>query len=188
MATKTIPKQSDRETQKEPTKAQKTRELIAGAFDGSVLKLIDHGITGLEGGPYLSTFIEDEEMEKDCGDFSTLCQVIQDLAEKMPEEDHLRVCDKLEKAEEMYYMRALLGADKMAELLIRFYLQTHWNLPSPRRFMASANPSKALTGVGDLDELGYAIEEIQAVYAELRKNTGLEKLPVSQQVEQGGGA
>jgi len=187
MATKTIPKQSDRKTQKETTWAQKTRERIAEAFDGSVLELIDHGITGLEGAPYLSNFIEDEELEKDSGDFSTLCQEIQGLAEKLPEEDHVRVCDKLEKAEEMYYMRAHLSAGKMAEFLIRFYLQTHWNLPSTRRFMASADSSKALTGVGDLDGLGYAIEEIQAVYAELRKNTGLEKLPVSQQDEEGGG-
>ena len=42
--------------------------------------------------------------------------------------------------------------------------------------------------VGNLDELGYAIEEIQAVYAELRKSTGLEQLPVSQQVKNGGAA
>ncbi len=40
----------------------------------------------------------------------------------------------------------------------------------------SVNSSEVLTGVGNLDELGYAIEEIQAVYAELRKNTGLEEL------------
>ena len=65
MATKTIPKQSDRETQKETTWAQKARERIAEAFDGSILKLIDHGITGLEGAPYLSSLIEDEELEQD---------------------------------------------------------------------------------------------------------------------------
>jgi hypothetical protein len=28
----------------------------------------------------------------------------------------------------MYYMRLYIGADKMAEFLLRFYLQTHWNL------------------------------------------------------------
>ncbi len=42
--------------------------------------------------------------------------------------------------------------------------------------------------VGNLDELGYAIEEVQAVYAELRKSAGLEQLPVSQQGEEGGAA
>jgi len=51
MATKTIPKQSDRKTQKEITWAQKSRERIAEAFDGSVLRLIEHGTTGLEGSP-----------------------------------------------------------------------------------------------------------------------------------------
>jgi len=50
------------------------------------------------------------------------------------------------------------------------------------------NPSEVQVMVGDLDGLGYAIEEIQAVYAELRKNTGLEQLPVSQQGEEGGAA
>ena len=186
MAKAKILKTSDRKTQKEPTWAQKARERIAEAFGGSILELIEHGTTGLEGGPYLSTFIEDEKMTEDRDDFLALLEGIEDCAKNLPKEEYGEICRRTIKAEEMYYSRGCLGADKMAELLIRFYLQTHWNLPSPRPFMASANPSKALTGVGDLDELGYAIEEIQAVYAELRKNTGLEKLPVSQQVEQGG--
>ncbi len=186
MATKTIPKTSDRKTQKRINWAKKTRELIAGAFDGSVLRLINHGINGIAGDPYLSTFIEDEEVEQDRQKFLALCYEITEVAESLPDTQRTLVGSNLVRMEEMYYERVHLGADKMAEVLIRFYLQTHWNLSSPRRFMASADPSKALTAVGDLDGLGYAIEEIQAVYAELRKNTGLEKLPVSQQDEEGG--
>ena len=53
MATKTIPKTSDPKTQDKTTWAQKTRQRIAEAFDGSVLKLIDHGIAGLEGAPFI---------------------------------------------------------------------------------------------------------------------------------------
>jgi len=183
MATKTIPKTSDRKTQKEPTKAQKTRERIAEAFDGSILKLIDHGINGIAGDPYLSSLIEDEELEQDRQKFLALCYEITEAAKSLSDVQLTVIGSNLIRMEEMYYSRGCLGADKMAELLIRFYLQTHWNLSTARRFMTS----KALTGVGDLDELGYAIEEIQAVYAELRKNTGREKLPVRRQVEEGGG-
>ena len=186
MATKTIPKTSDRKPQKRTTWAQKSRERIAEAFDSSVLKLIEHGTTGLEGGIYLSSFIEDEEMTEHRDRFLALLEGIEDRAKNLPKEEYEEICRRTIEAEQMYYSRGCLGADKMAELLIRFYLQTHWNLSSPRRFMASANPSKALTAVGELDGLGYAIEEIQAVYAELRKNSGLEQLPVSQQVEEGG--
>ena len=186
MAKQNIPKTSDRKLQKRINWANRTRELLAEALDSSVLKLIDGGISGLEGSPNLSILIEDEEQEQDRQKFLALCYEITEAAKSLPDVQLTVIGSNLIRMEEMYYERGNLGADKMAELLIRFYLQTHWNLPSPRRFMASANPSKALTGVGDLDELGYAIEEIQAVYAELRKNTGLEQLPVSQQVEQGG--
>ena len=130
MAEKNIPTTSDEEPQEEINWARKTRDLIAAAFEGSVLKLIDNGITRLEGNPYLSTLIEDEEMKKDQDKFSALCQEIQDLAEKLPEDDYSRVCGKLEKVGEIYYIRAHLGADKMAEILIRFYLQTHWSFPA----------------------------------------------------------
>ena len=130
MAEKSIPTTSDREPQKEINWAQKTRDLIAAAFEGSVLKLIDNGITGLEGAPYLSTLIEDEEAAKDQDEFKAHCQVIQDLAKKLPEDDYSHVCGCLEKADNLYYARMHLGADKMAEILIRFYLQTHWNLPA----------------------------------------------------------
>ncbi len=58
MATKTIPKTSDRKTQKRINWANKTRELLAEALDSSVLKLIDGGITGLEGSPNLSMATE----------------------------------------------------------------------------------------------------------------------------------
>ena len=130
MAKKTISTTSDRKPQEEINWPQKARGLIAGAFESSVLKLVDSRISGLKGSPYLSTLIEDEEMDGDRDKFLALCQVIQDLAEKLPEEDYLRVCGKLVKAEEMYDSRGQLGADKMAEILIRFYLQTHWNLPA----------------------------------------------------------
>ena len=53
MANSKISKTSDRKTQDKINWAQKTRNLLAGAFDSSVLKLIDHGITGLEGAPSL---------------------------------------------------------------------------------------------------------------------------------------
>jgi hypothetical protein len=188
MATKTIPKTSDRKPQKRINWAKRTRDLIAGAFNGSVLELIDHGITGLEGAPSLSTLIEDEEVKEDRDRFLALLGGIEDRAKNLTEKEHEEICQRTIELEEMYYMRLHMGADKMAEFLLRFYLQTHWNLPSPRRFMASADSSKALTAVGDLDGLGYAIEKIQAVYTELRKNTGLEQLPVSQQVEEGGAA
>lgn len=59
---------------------------------------------------------------------------------------------------------------------------THPEADKPTK---DTNPQEVLTVVGELDGLGYAIEEVQAVYAELRKNTGLEQLPVSQQVEEG---
>ncbi len=128
MATKTIPKQSDRETQKETTWAQKARERIAEAFDGSILKLIDHGITGLEGAPYLSSLIEDEELEQDRQKFLALCYEITEAAESLPDVQLTVIGSNLVRMEEMYYERVHLGADKMAEVLIRFYLQTHWNL------------------------------------------------------------
>jgi len=140
MATKTIPKTSDRKPQKRTTWAQKSRERIAEAFDSSVLKLIEHGTTS----PYLSSFIEDEEMTEHRDRFLALLEGIEDRAKNLPKEEYEEICRRTIKAEEMYYSRGCLGADKMAELLIRFYLQTHWNLSSPRRFMASANPFQSV--------------------------------------------
>ena len=130
MATKTIPKTSDRKPQKRINWAKRTRELIAGAFDGSVLQLIDNGISGLDGSPNLSSFIEDEEVAKDRDDFLALLEGIEDRAKNLTKEEYKEICLRTIKAEEMYYMRMHLGADKMAELLIRFYLQAHWNLPA----------------------------------------------------------
>ncbi|MDA2933450.1 hypothetical protein MYX82_03810 [Acidobacteria bacterium AH-259-D05] len=97
MAEKTIPELFDRKTQKKEVNwSQHTRELIAGTFNkGSVLKLIDHGIEGLEGAPYLSTLIEDEELDKDRDDFLNLCREIQGEAEKLSEENYSRVCGRL---------------------------------------------------------------------------------------------
>lgn len=128
MATKTIPKTSDRKPQKKINWAQKTRELLAEAFNGSVLQLIDHGITGLDGSPALSTLIEDEEVEQDRQKFLALCYEITDAAESLPDTQQTLVGSRLVRMEEMYYERGNLGADKMAEFLLRFYLQTHWNL------------------------------------------------------------
>ena len=129
MAKSKIPKTSDREAQKETTWAQKTRERIAGAFDDSVLKLIDHGIAGLEGSPSLSTLIEDKEVKEDRDRFLPLLEGIEDRAKNLPEKDREEICQRTIELEEMYYMRLHMGADKMAEFLLRFYLQTHWNLP-----------------------------------------------------------
>ncbi len=130
MAKQNIPKTSDRKTQKETTWAQKTRERIAGALDGSVLKLIDHGIAGLEGSPSLSTLIEDEEVKEDRDRFLALLEGIEDRAKNLTEKEHEEICQRTIELEEMYYMRLHMGADKMAEFLLRFYLQTHWSLPA----------------------------------------------------------
>lgn len=128
MATKTIPKTSDRKPQKRINWAKRTRDLIAGAFDGSVLKLIDGGLLGLEGSPNLSTLIEDEEVNEDRDRFLALLEGIEDRAKNLTEKEHEEICQRTIELEEMYYTRLHLGADKMAEVLIRFYLQTHWNL------------------------------------------------------------
>jgi len=117
-----------KEPQKRINWAQRTRDLLAEALDGSVLKLIDHGITGLEGSPSLSTLIEDEEVKKDRDRFLALLEGIEDRAKSLTEKEHEEICRRTIKAEEMYYSRGSLAADKMAEFLIRFYLQTHWNL------------------------------------------------------------
>jgi len=61
--------------------------------------------------------------------FLALLEGIEDRAKNLPKEEYEEICRRTIKAEEMYYSRGCLGADKMAELLIRFYLQTHWNLP-----------------------------------------------------------
>ncbi|MDA2937182.1 hypothetical protein MYX75_02835 [Acidobacteria bacterium AH-259-A15] len=158
MAKKTIPTASDQELQREINWAQKTRDLIAAAFEGSVLKLIDNGITGLEGAPYLSTLIEDEEAAEDQDKFRALRQVIQDLAEKLPEDDYSHVCGCLEKADNLYYARMHLGADKMAEILIRFYLQTHWNFPTfgtgSQRNTRQGEQGSAAANDGEQEEAG----------------------------------
>ena len=128
MATKTIPKTSDRKLQKEIIWAQRARGLIAQAFDSSVLKLIDNGLTGLEGSFSLSTLIEDEEVEQDRQKFLALCYEIREAAESLPDTQQTVVGSNLVRMEEMYYMRLYLGADKMAELLLRFYLRHHLRL------------------------------------------------------------
>ncbi len=64
MANSKISKTSDRKPKKTINWGNRTRELLAEALDSSVLKLIDHGITGLEGDPSLSTLIEDERSNK----------------------------------------------------------------------------------------------------------------------------
>ncbi len=128
MATKTIPKTSDRKLQKRINWANRTRELLAEALDSSVLKLIDGGISGLEGSPNLSILIEDEEVEQDRQKFLALCYEITEAAESLPDTQLTLVGSNLVRMEEMYYMRLHLGADKMAELLIRFYLRHHLGL------------------------------------------------------------
>ena len=128
MATKTIPKPSDRKPQKRINWANKTRDLIAEALDSSVLKLIDGGITGLEGSPNLSVLIEDEEAEQDRRTFLDLCYEITEAAQSLPDAQLTLVGSNLVRMEEMYYMRMHLGADKMAEILIRFYLTHHLRL------------------------------------------------------------
>ena len=128
MATKTIPKTSDRKAKRRINWAKRTRKLIAGAFDDSVLKLIDHGIAGLEGSPSLSTLIEDKEVKEDRDRFLALLEGIEDRAKNLPEKERKEIYQRTIELEEMYYMRLHMGADKMAETLIRFYLKTHWNL------------------------------------------------------------
>ncbi len=130
MATKTIPNTSDRKAKRRINWAKRTRKLIAGAFDDSVLKLIDGGITGLEGDPSLSCLIEDEEVEQDRQKFLALCYEITETAQNLPDAQLTLVGSNLVRMEEMYYMRLHMGADKMAEFLLRFYLQNHWSLPA----------------------------------------------------------
>ncbi len=128
MATKTIPTTSDRKPQKRVNWGNGTRKLLAEALDSSVLKLIDHGITGLEGAPYLSCLIEDEEVEQDRQNFLALCYEITEAAQSLPDTQLTLVGSNLVRMEEMYYSRLHLGADKMAELLVRFYLKHHLGL------------------------------------------------------------
>jgi len=128
MAKQNIPKTSDRKLQKRINWANRTRELLAEALDSSVLKLIDGGISGLEGSPNLSILIEDEEVEQDRQKFLALCYEITEAAESLPDTQLTLVGSNLVRMEEMYYMRLHLGADKMAELLIRFYLRHHLGL------------------------------------------------------------
>ena len=85
------------------------------------------GSQGLRARP-LSTLIEDEELEQDRQKFLALCYEITEAAESLPDVQSTVIGSNLVRMEEMYYERGNLGADKMAELLIRLYLRQHLGL------------------------------------------------------------
>jgi hypothetical protein len=57
-----------------------------------------------------------------------LCYEITEAAQSLPGAQLTLVGSNLVRIEKMYYLRMHLGADKIAELLIRFYLRHHLGL------------------------------------------------------------
>jgi len=123
----------------EKTWAERTQELLPKLIEcTSIPNLIDQGISGGAEGTNFSCLIEDEENQEERNQYQKHQKRISELITSLPAADREAVEGCLEEMETMFYMRAHHGADKMADILIRFYLRHHLGFQIPLKAKDSA--------------------------------------------------
>ena len=75
-----------------------------------------------------ANLIADEEFEEGTKEFEGHVHRIKELASGLSEDRRAGVEESLEQMGQLFLMRGHKGADKMADILIRFYLQHQWGL------------------------------------------------------------
>lgn len=116
----------------EKTWAEITREELSRILrDSTIPQIIDNGIDGcLPDGPGMlfANLIADEEFEEDAKEFEGHVHRITELASGLPEDSRAGVEEAIEQIDQLFLTRAHEGAEKMADILFRFYLRHHLGL------------------------------------------------------------
>ncbi len=116
---------------KEKTYAQMTLEAIPEILKTtSMAKLIDCGLDSLGLGDYsnFGTLVEDEEAGKKDAQYDLLQHEVEELTKGLHEAVRKDIKERLETMNVIAYMNRYNGAEKMADILIRFYLRKHFGL------------------------------------------------------------
>ena len=109
----------------EKTWAEKTPEFLLEALkETSIPRLIDEGLsdTGFTG------LIDDEEFKEKMEEYAVFEGNVKELTTGLPEVIREDLKNSLEEMEKISYMNRHEGAEKMADILIRFYLRKHFGL------------------------------------------------------------
>ena len=114
---------------KEKTYAQMTLEDIPEALkDTSIPRLIDDGLSGLGDYSNFTALVDDEEFAKKMEEYELQEGNVKSLTKGLPEVIREDIKNSLEEMESIAYMNRHEGAEKMADVLIRFYVKHHLGL------------------------------------------------------------
>ena len=128
---------------RDKTWSEKAQEILPQLLDDiSIPRLIDFGIDNADGKHYitLSSLISDEESEEEDRQYQEHRETISKLAASLPATEREVVEDCLEKMAIIFCTKAGDAADKMADILFRFYLRHHLGFQIPLRANGSAQP------------------------------------------------
>ncbi len=115
---------------KEKTWAEKTLEAIPEILKNTPMtNLIDQGLGGGLGDySSLSDLVLDEEFEEKEKEYELQQGNVKNLAKGLPEVIREDIDNSLEKMREIFVMERHDGAQKMADILLRFYVKHHLGL------------------------------------------------------------
>ena len=116
---------------KEKTWAERTLEAIPEIIKTTPMtQLVDQGLEGALGFDYSSfpDLVLDEEFEEKEQEYELQQGNVKELVKGLPEVVREDIEKSLEEMRKIFIMERYCGAEKMADILIRFYLRHHLGL------------------------------------------------------------